>query len=74
MLNRGAKIDKELSGYCLYYYSYTELHILDHSSEDETQGAFLGVAMFFLFLIIAIFVSQAHCTVRLYSRMKRIQQ
>ena len=59
MLNRGAKIDKEQSGYCLYYYSYTELHILDHSSEDETQAAFLGVAMFFLFLIIAICVPGA---------------
>ena len=59
VLNRGAKINKELSGYCLYYSSSTELHILDHSSEDETQAAFLSVAMFFLFLIIAICVPVA---------------
>ena len=59
VLNRAAKISKELSGYCLYYFSYTELHILDHSSEDKTQAAFLSVAMFFLFLIIAICVPVA---------------
>ena len=54
-------MDKEPTGYCLYYFSYTntDLHILDHSTEDETQKVFLGVAMFFLFLIIAICVPVA---------------
>ena len=52
-------MDKELTGYCLYYFSYTELHILDHSTEEETQKVFLVMAMFFLFLIIAICVPVA---------------
>lgn len=43
----------------MYYLSYTDLHILDHSTEDETQKVFLGMAMFFLFLIIAICVPVA---------------
>ena len=59
MLNRAAEMDKELTGYCLYYFSYTELHILDHSTEEETQKVFLVMAMFFLFLIIAICVPVA---------------
>ena len=52
-------MDKELTGYCLYYFSYTELHILDHSTEEETQKVFLVMAMFFLFLIITICVPVA---------------
>ena len=52
-------MNKELTGYCLYYFSNTELHILDNSTEDVMQRIFLVVAIFFLCLVIAICVPVA---------------
>ena len=59
MLNRAAKVNKELTGYCSYYFTYTELHILDHYIEDVVQRIFLIIAVFSLCLIIAICVPLA---------------
>ena len=59
MLNREAKVNKELTGYCSYYFTYTELHILDHYIEDVVQRTFLIIAVFSLCLIIAICVPLA---------------
>ena len=52
-------MNKELTGYCSYYFTYTELHILDHYIEDVVQRIFLIIAVFSLCLIIAICVPLA---------------
>ena len=63
VLNRAAKVDKALAGYCLYYKYHTDLKILGLSNSTEDIGSlqqvFFVTAIFFLCLIIAIRVPAA---------------